>query len=369
MPFNFKERIGQIHRKLESARDGSIELDGVLRGVRDVTLQDYLSHTAEFAAGCKDGVFDMAQLYGELGINPNVMTTKQLISLDQDSRWLVPEIFRDAIRKGLRTSPFYPKIIAASETVAQPQVNLPYFDLSDAEPTDLEEAETISKGTVTYGNKTVEIGKQGIGISITDEALQYSSINLLTLFLQDVGVKLGQKLNNTAIDVLINGDQDDLSENAAVIGVTNITTGLYYPDILRVWIRASRLGRAYTAIIAGEAMANQILNLAEFKDKQAGTTQQSLVVNETLPSQSQLFVSAQVASNTAIFLDPSRALVQLTSAPLKVEADRIVNKQINEAYTSITTGFANIFRDARVIVDQTQLITDADFPSYMTPTL
>ena len=368
MILGLKGKMKEIHKDLEKIRAGTVEPTGLLAGKRDVTLVEYLG--VNFKDGCgKDGVFDIQHLYNELGINPNKMTIEQLIDLDQDSRWLVPEIFRDAIRKGLRTQPFYNSLTAVQETVAQPQVNMPYLNLSDAEPAETEEAETISKGTVSYGNKVVNITKKAIGIEITDEALKYSSINLVTIFIQDMGIKLGQLLNNSFVDVLVNGDQDDGSEAAAVIGIDNTTTGLLYRDLLYAWIRASRLGRLYSAQIAGEQVSNSILNLTEFKDKQAGTPQQSIVVNAVLPSQSQLYVSAQVTADQVILLDPRFAIAQLTSAPLQVEGDRIVNKQINGSYASITTGFANIFRDARVIIDRSLPLSGNDFPDFMTPTL
>lgn len=364
MNLGLKGKVEHMFRELGKIRAGTLQATGTLAGRRDVSFRDYLG--ANFKAGCgADGLFDMQHLYTELGIDPATMTVRQVIDLDQDSRWIVPEIFRDAIRKGLRTTPIYNRLIAASENVRQPQVNLPYIDLSAATPERVNQGETIPLGTISYGNKTVNISKQGIGIQITDEALKYSSINLLTIFLQDTGIKLGQKLNAEAIDILINGDQAGGSEAAAVIGVGNTVTGLTYADILRAWIRGSRLGRRYDHMVAGEEMANDILNLEEFKRKEQGSPQAQIVVNETLPSQSQLFVSAKVPDNQVILLDPSLAMVQLTSDPLQVEADRLVSKQINESYATITTGFATIFRDARVIIDQSVAYAGNSFPSWM----
>lgn len=379
MNLGLKGKIESIHRELQVIRAGNLlpkESKGsevfMKVGKKDISFLEYL--TAAFPEGCgKGGEFDIQHLYNELGVNPNLMTVSQLIDLDQDSRWLVPEIFRDAIRKGLRTSPFYNKLVIGNETVAQPQVNMPYIDLSDAEPVETEEAESASKGTISYGNKTVKIMKQTMGIDITYEAIQYTSINLLTIFIQDIGIKLGQKLNTALINILINGDQEDGSESAAVVGVNNTTTGVLYKDFLYGWIRGSRLGRQYSSIIAGEVMANKILELSEFKQKQQGTPLQNIVVNETLPNQSQLYVSAQVPASKMIALDPKFAAVQLTSAPLLVEGDKLVSKQIQETVASITTGFANVFRDARYILDESLVNAydgaTNDFPSYMTPTL
>lgn len=371
MNLGLKGKIKEIHKSVEAYRKGVVKPSEDLFGKRDVSLVEYLSKKYPEGNG-KDGVFDIQHLYSELNINPNKMTVEALIDLDQDSRWLVPEIFRDAIRRGIRTAPFYSRITALSLDVAQPQVNMPQIDMSDADAEATAEAETISTGSITYDNKVVNVNKRGIGIDITYEAIQYTSINLLSIYLQDVGVRLGQRLNNDAISILINGDQDDASEAAATIGINNTVTGLLYQDLLYAWIRASRLGRSYANIIAGETVANSILNLQEFKEKQAGTPQQNIVVNETLPSQSQMFVSAQVPADQMIMLDNASALVQLTSSPLLVESEKLVKKQMEGTYATITTGFANIFRDARVIVDRSLALTVGganDFPAWMQSTL
>lgn len=365
----FKGTIQKTYEELQKIRSGTLSAPRSLHGVRDVNLVQYLG--SKFPEGCtnKDGSFDINHVYSELGVNPDIMTVANLIDLDQDSKWLTPEIFRDAIRKGFRTSPFYNQLTAASVNVAQPQVNMPHIDLSDAEPQPTQEAENISKGKITYGNKTVEIGKEAIGIDITYEAIQYTTINLMTIFLQDIGVKLGHRLNAKLIDIAINGDQADASEVAAVIGVNNVVLGLQYEDILKVWIRGSLLGRNYIAMIANETMAGKILALKEFKEKQQGTSEKAIAVNGTLPSQAKLYISTKVPDNQVIFVDPQYAFVQLTAAPLMVEGEKIVSKQISSAYASITTGFANIFREARVIIDESIPYVGNEFPDWMEATI
>lgn len=365
-----KGKIRECYVELEKMRGGTAKKEDVplaLQGQKDVSITQYLS--AKYPAGCnKEGTFEMERLYAELGINPDTMTVANLIDLDQDSRWLVPEIFRDAIRKGIRTSPFYNQLTAAAESIAQPQYNMPYLDLSDAEAKVTGEGETISKGSISYGNKVVNITKKAIGIEISYEAIQYSTLNLLSIYLQDIGVKLGHKLNNDCVNILVNGDQAGGSESAPTVGI-KVPGTLDYEDILHVWIRGTRLGRLYNRFVTSEKVAQAIMMLPEFKEKQAGTPQQSLALNGVLPSQSIIFISSQLTDTQFLMIDPSFALVQLTSAPLNVEGEKLVSKQIQGSYASITTGFANIFRDARVLVDTTLDVASNDFPAYMTPSI
>ena len=371
MILGLKGKVKGMYSDLQKIRAGTLKVlespkGSVVLGKKDLSMVEYLG--AMYPDGKdKDGVFDIQHVYNELGINPNVMTVEQLIDLDPDTRWLVPEIFRDAIRKGIRSTPNYSRLVAASETIPQPQHNMPYWDLSDAEPDPLQQGETIGKGSVTYGSKMVSVSKQGLGVSITYEALQFSSLNMVSIFLEDVGIKLGQKLDKALVDILVNGDQANGSESAAVIGVNNPVTGLLYRDLLYAWIRGSRLGRMYSTMVASEAMANTIMNLTEFKDKQAGTPQQSVVLNATIPSQSQVFLTGQLDDTQVVLMDVARALVQLTATPLTVEGEKIISKQIQDTYATITTGFANIFRDARVVIDASLDVASNDFPAYMTP--
>ena len=122
-------------------------------------------------------------------------------------------------------------------------------------------------------------------------------------------------------------------------------------------------------MIANETMAGQILALKEFKEKFQGTTEKTLAVNGTLPSQAKLFVSTKVPDNQIIFVDPQYAFVQLTAMPLMVEGEKLVQKQIESAYASITTGFANIFREGRVILDVSIPFNGNGFPDWMQPTI
>ena len=69
--------------------------------------------------------------------------------------------------------------------------------------------------------------------------------------------------------------------------------------------------------------------------------------------------------NQIIFVDPSFAFVQLTASPLLVEGEKIVSKQIESAYATITTGFANVFREARVILDVSLPFAGNGFPDWM----
>ena len=304
----------------------------------------------------------------QLGIDPSLHTIDSLFNftddIDSGFRWLVPEVIREAIRLGLRRGPIYPSLIAADETVSQPTVTMPKIDKSEATPKKTGEAESIRMGTMTFGQRDVKLDKTAVGINMTDEVVQYVALNTLSIFLQDVGVNLGLALDNQAINVLINGDQADGSMSAATIGVET-TTEFNYIDFLRPWFRMGRLGRMPSKILSREEEAIAIVEIPEFKALAGKATLKDIRISTPIPTSQDLSIHGGLPANHFMLVHPEAAMIKLTSQALKVESERIASKQITGTYVSTTVGFANILRDARLLVHNVPLFTAAGFPTWM----
>ena len=307
----------------------------------------------------------VGDLFADLGIDPTVDTISAIFTLPDDGvKWIVPEIIRTAIRAGLRDAPIWPNIISSEQESSQLKVTMPYINMSDATPRKVGEAETIPVGTISYGQKEVSVFKVGRGIKIPYEVIQFVSIDVVSIFMQDFGVKLGQAMDTLAIDTLINGDQANGSESAPVIGVTTAAAKVY-KDFLRPWIRGSRMGRNFTTIIGGEASALETLDLSEFKDKTAGTTRATLNLKTPVPASADYFIHGNVPVDQEILVDKRYALVKFNVIPLNIESERIVSNQTLAFYASLSSGFGKLFRDASLILDKTDTIANLPFPSYM----
>lgn len=326
----------------------------------DVTLSQHLKDSYEGMA--------IEALYADLALDP-MSATIQLILDRQDEavRWLVPEIIRDAIRKGVINAPIHRDFIIREEAAAQPVQTMPFWDMTGLtnEPKDLGVAESMELGSIKYGSKQVRIGKSGIGIELADECIRYTSVSLLSLFLQDVGVKLGSSLTKKAINVLLNGDQADGSEAAGAVGVKGAANSLVYDDLIKVFVRGSLLNRKWTRCIGNEAMVNQLLNMAEFRNTDKfGNSELQLNLKTPIPRSIDAYCHSSMTANKMLMVDPSVSMIQLTCVPLTVESERIVQRQINGTYVSLTTGFAIIMRDGRIILDTTG---QAAFPAFLNP--
>jgi len=314
----------------------------------------------------------LSDLMMDLGIDPSRDTIQNLFtSPDFSVRWLVPEIFREALRLGLRKNPIWQSVVAAEQSVKGLQVTIPSINMSDATPRYVGEGESIPLGNLSYGQKTLKLRKMGRGIKIPYEVRNYVSLNVIGIFLQDFGIKLGQAIDALMIQTLINGEQADGTESAPVIGITTIGT-LTYADILRIWIRMSRIGRIPTIMIGGETAALATLNLTEFKTNQLGGQTAQGVTNNTIklktpiPASTDYYIHGSMPANQQLIIDPSSAIIKYNAQPLLIESEKIVSNQTEATYATLTTGFGIVFRDGRVILDSSvDFDTTNPFPSYM----
>lgn len=308
--------------------------------------------------------------YAALELNARTTTISQLTNMTtvpEGYRWLLPEIIREAVRLGLTRASIYPDLIAAEEAVTQTQVTMPFVNQSDATPKKVGEAETIPVGSLTFGQKQAKLYKMGTGLHITDEVRKYVSLNLLSLYLQDAGVRLGLGQDTMAIDVLINGEDSVGDYSAPVIGV-DTATNLTYKDILRTWLRMGRIGRMPTAMLSNEDIALDVFLTDEFKgwSNNMNQSHKNLNIKTPIPQSQNYFIhGAMPAANQLMLIDKTAAMLKLNAAALTVESERIASRQINGTYMSLTTGFVTMFRDARVIIDKSLAFSSNGFPTWM----
>lgn len=346
-------------KELEQLRNPAKDRRGV-----EISLEEY--------AKDKWGFNSLSSMYDCLGVNPGIHTVDSFISgsdFNENYRWLVPEVIREAIRLGMRKSPIWPSLIASEETVSQPTVTMPAINMSDAMAKKNGEAETIETGTVSFGQKQITLQKVAMGLKITDEVNNFVPLNVLAIFLQDMGIKINRAQDNMAITTLINGDQADASENAPTIGVESTTNGFTYFDLLRVWIRMARIGRTPKVLLSNESPALTVLNLPEFKGFDGiATVKTKINLLTPIPTVNDYAIHGSMpATNQIMILDPTSALIKFNSQALKLESDRIVEKGLSATYATLWTGFGGLFRDARVLLDKSIAFSTNGFPTWMDP--
>lgn len=349
---DFINEFPEMVRSLEAARSGDNNHKPI-----EVTFEEMVK-----------GKWGISQedLYEKIGINPKVDTMQNIFTMPQQNvRWLVPEIIRAAVTLGMRQAPFYPNIISSDQSVSGLTVVMPMVNMSDAVPAKVNEAETIPLGDVSFGQKSVTLFKIGKGFKLTDEVRNYVSLDVLAIYLRDFGVQLGYAMDTLAMDVLINGNKEDGSESAPVIGVYTTTNGITYKDLLHIWVRAARMGRNFTTMIGGEDQAIELLDLPEFKERHYGTTEATLNLHSPVPNRADFYIHPGTPDQQLLLVDTSAALIKLTARQLMMESERIVSNQTQAIYASLTTGFSKVYQDAVILLAANVPFSEAGFPDFM----
>lgn len=344
------------------------EMQGIREAGEDITLKDYLTET--FGDDMTPEMF-----YKSIGLDLKSMTVHKFLNTTDLNKYLFPEIFRDAIRIGLEYSPFYPQLIIGEERIESTGVTMPSMDFSTMDPNevrlrDTNEGATITEGQiVTWQDKQVTVKKKARGLKQTYESIMFTPINLATVYFEELGTRMGSDLDRDLVTVAINGDQSDGSQSSPVIGAA-IAGTLTYQDIARAWMRFKKLGRTSSVLLCSEADALTVLDMDAFKRTLIpnGITPSGVTLNisRPLPTSQDILIHDAMPTGKIMLIDTARAFVQLTAMPLLVESEKIVSRQLQGEYVSIMTGFANIFRDGRMILDYTTNLTTNPGPSYPT---
>lgn len=402
--YGFKAKLHSMIVAMDALRD--IGTGGRLP--RDITLSQHIVETMKDGSG---NALSLNHLLAECGVNLYTTPVQQLMA-DNDLRWLVyefaragvrngmgitarqemaalrqalksfaitgeqgggkawisPQVFTDPIQRGAIQAAFYQDLVIREITVNNTKVTMPRIEIGDSTLVDSNEAATIEEGTVIYGDKDVKVSKLAKGIKITDEAVMFNSLDFLAIYFEQLGRRFAARLNGKAVTCLINGDQADLSENAAVVGVADTSEGMTYRDMLYIWTRLGLIGRFGNALVGNVAMTVDYLDLPPVKNRnQIGSALLPTTLHTPVPSSADIWAAPQISDNKLVVVDPSVTMVQLTAQALKGEAQRFAEKGLTGNYFTVYTGFAIVQRDGRVVLDRSLEITPGstnDFPSW-----
>lgn len=234
----------------------------------------------------------------------------------------------------------------------------------DGMPSVVNEGANIPVGSLQFNKKDVTIFKVGTGFRITDELLMASQIDMLYLFLQEVGNDMAIGADSQAMLTLINGEQADGSESAPLVGVAVTANGFTYKDIKKVFTRMTRLGIPADRMITGEDDGIDITSIDRFEGFQGQTKLASIRSIIGVPDQFTQDTYVMPA-NQIMYLNSRRAMVKLQYRGMMTERRRNPQNQTEELYISDWINFAIVKREARVLQTKASTIGAQPFPSYM----
>lgn len=303
----------------------------------------------------------MVQLMTEHSSFGNPMNTTDIST---EFRFIIPEIFAAAIRTGYQHSALHNNWIGSTLNLAQQKITMPLILRGDGMPSRVNEGANIPTGSIKFGKKDVSLFKIGTGFAITDELLMASNLDLLFIFLQEVGNDMAIGADSTAFNVLLNGEQADLSESAPEVGVINTTNGFTFKDTKRVFTRGTRLGIPYNRMVTGEDDGIDITSIDRFEGFNGQTRLASIRSIVGVPEKFDMDTYL-LPANKILYMNSDRAMVKLQYRGMMSEELRNPQNQTNNIFISDWINFAIVKRDARVLQNKSVTYGAVPFPAYM----
>jgi hypothetical protein len=334
-----------------------LELNRLRKEGKPVTLSSYLEQKFNKTP---------ADLYAELGIDPNTTTVEMMWNISTDTQWIMPEIIRSAIIVGMRRRKFEEYIIAASQQSSSKIQEFPFVDFSDMTTQKAKKrtpAASFKEYTFEVGTKYVGSEEYGVGMKFpyTFNTIKKLKLNVLPLYFQAFGIQLHNRIMEKVIEALLTGDGGvtaikggtTVDQTPMEIGVQDSGSGIQEADFLRGIIEMELAGKPATTMIATVPDLMNALTWPCFKDEsfeRQGKTKIKPDIVYPIPTRVTMIPSKSIGTKM-ILLSKEFCIVEFIYQALLVEADKIISKKLEEAYASIDVGYANVLRSARLVIN------------------
>lgn len=252
---------------------------------------------------------------------------------------LFPEYIMRAVRQGMEESDPLSAIVAArTEISATDYRGLCTNDGLEAEVT--AEGAALSATAISLKDKITTLKKRGRMLKASYEAIRFQRLDLFTLALRRIGAEIARSQMADAVEVLTAGDG---STGSVPQKLTTAGTALAYSDLITLW--SSFTAYRMNTMLVNAKTAADILALEAFCDPSTGLHFQNTGKLGT-PLGAEMIVCDAVADNTIIALDRRYALEMVVGDAVTVDADRLIDCQLERAAVSSTAGFSVLFPDA-----------------------
>ncbi len=265
-----------------------------------------------------------------------------------DSAALFPEYISRAVWQGYEENDLLSKIIATTTVIDGLDYRSLAVDISELENTltAVNEGAFIPETKVSVKDNLVELKKYGRMLTASYEAIKFQRLDLFTIALKQIGASIARTQFADAVNAIL-GD-DGSGKGADRIEVSSLQN-FGYENLVSLWTAFDKFN--LTTIIAPSALVSLILKMDEFRDSAAGLNFHA-TGNLVTPFGAELIHMPSLASDTLIGLDRSSTLERVQAGPLTTEFDKLIDRQLERASVTLTSGFAKIYNDAAKIVTE-----------------
>lgn len=270
-----------------------------------------------------------------------------------DSAVLFPEYIARTVRQGMEENDILPAITATTTIIDAMDYRSIYSVPTDddKELKDVEEGGTIPETEVKTKEHLISLSKRGRMLVASYEAIRFQKLDLFSVMLRQIGAHIQKQQLSDAVDVLINGDDNDNAAVQYTIGTTPIsgTKGtLGYDQLVEFWGQFDPF--TMNTLLCSTGCMTKMLKIPELQNPLTGLNFQG-TGKLTTPLGAQLHRTSAVADGVIIGLDNRYALEQVRAGDVLVEYDKLIDRQLERAAISSIAGFGKICTGAACVLN------------------
>jgi len=269
-----------------------------------------------------------------------------------DSAVLFPEFVSRVVRQGMDEDNVLPSITA---TVTQFD-GMDYRSIASVPTEDEKSLKRVEEGSqlpqthVRTQSNLVKLHKRGRMLVASYEAIRFQRLDLFSVTLRQIGSHIARMHLEDAIHVIQYGDGNNNPADAFSVGSAPISGSsgkLSYDALLDFWAQFD----PYTmnTILVPNAVMLDMLKMTEFQNPLTGLNFQG-TGSLSSPLGATLLRTSAMPANTLIGLDRNYALEMVCTGDVMVEYDKLIDRQVERAAITSTSGFAKLYSDASKVL-------------------
>ncbi len=263
-----------------------------------------------------------------------------------ESATLFPEYISRAVNQGFGDNDIVSQIVATTTEIDSLDYRSLAVDLSKNEEymNPILEGTHIPETRVSVKDNLVKLEKIGRMITASYEAIKYQRLDLFTIALRQIGHTIASTQVNKAVQALTGSDGSD-SESERITAESG--ADLTYEALLSLWSAFDNF--KLTSLIVNTANLSKILRMEEFRDSAAGLTFHATGKLVT-PFGAEIIHVPGLSDNMIIGFDKTSAVERVQAGGIVTEFDKLIDRQLERASVTVTSGFAKIYNEATKIL-------------------
>lgn len=253
-----------------------------------------------------------------------------------DSAALFPEYISRAVTQGMEENDVLSKMVATTTIIDSLDYRSVQLTTSakDKELAAVGEGASIPETEIKTSDNLTRLHKRGRMLVASYEAIKYQKLDLFTLIMKQLGSHIATSQYVDAVETILYGSTNLMDDKK---------TPLSYADLVEMWLELSPY--KMTTVVAASNEYKTIMNMAEFKDSNAGLNFHATGKLMT-PLGADLLKYDDMPEQSILVLDKNAAVEKVQAGGVVTEYDKLIDRQLERASITVTTRFSLMDQNA-----------------------